>query len=34
MLWATSKNFKVEELACISNGASACVYRIPKQPIE
>ena len=32
--WATGKNFKVEEVACISNGASACVYRIPKQPIE
>lgn len=34
MLWATGKNFKAEEVACISNGASACVYRIPKQPIE
>jgi predicted hydrocarbon binding protein len=32
--WATGKNFKVEEVACISNGASACVYRIPRQPIE
>lgn len=34
MLWATGKNFKAEEVVCISNGASACVYRIPKQPIE
>ncbi len=34
MRWATGNNFKVEEVACISNGASACVYRIPKQPIE
>jgi predicted hydrocarbon binding protein len=34
MLWATGKNFKAEEVACISNGASACVYRVPKQPIE
>ncbi len=32
--WATGRNFKVEEVACISNGASACVYRIPKEPIE
>jgi predicted hydrocarbon binding protein len=34
MTWATGKNFKVEEVTCISNGASACVYRIPKEPIE
>ncbi len=34
MSWATGKNFKVEEVTCISNGASACVYRIPKEPIE
>jgi predicted hydrocarbon binding protein len=34
MLWATGKNFKIEEVACISNGASACVYRVPKQPTE
>ena len=34
MLWAAGKNFKVEEVACISNGASACVYRIPRKPIE
>lgn len=34
MAWATGKNFKVEEVTCISNGASACVYRIPKEPIE
>jgi predicted hydrocarbon binding protein len=34
MAWATGKNFKVEEVACISKGALACVYRIPKQPIE
>jgi predicted hydrocarbon binding protein len=34
MLWATGKNFKVDEVVCISNGASACVYRIPKEPME
>jgi predicted hydrocarbon binding protein len=34
MQWATGKNFKVAEVACISNGASACVYRIPKEPME
>ena len=34
MNWATGKNFKIEEVACISNGAAACVYRVPKQPIE
>jgi predicted hydrocarbon binding protein len=34
MNWATGKNFRIEEVACISNGASACVYRIPKEPIE
>jgi len=32
--WATGKMFKIEEVACISNGASACVYRIPKHPME
>ena len=32
--WATGKNFRIEEVACIAHGASACVYRIPKQPIE
>jgi predicted hydrocarbon binding protein len=34
MLWATGKNYKVEEVTCISNMASACVYKIPKKPIE
>ena len=34
MAWATGKNFKIDELACMANGASACVYRIPKQPSE
>jgi predicted hydrocarbon binding protein len=34
MAWATGKLFKVEEVACIANGASNCVYRIPKQPSE
>ena len=34
MQWATGKNFRVTEAACISNGASACVYRIPKEPME
>jgi len=34
MLWATGKNFRVEEVASVSTGASACVYRIPKEPID
>lgn len=34
MAWTTGKVFKVEEVACISNGASNCVYRIPKEPVE
>lgn len=34
LLHGTGKNFKVEEVACISNGASACVYRVPKEPVE
>ncbi len=34
MAWTTGKVFRVEEVACISNGASNCVYRIPKQPVE
>jgi predicted hydrocarbon binding protein len=34
MAWTTGKVFKVEEVACISNGASNCVYRIPKEPVS
>jgi predicted hydrocarbon binding protein len=34
MAWTTGKLYKVEEVACIANGASNCVYRIPKQPTE
>ena len=34
MAWITGKLYKVEEVACISNGASSCVYRIPKEPAE
>ena len=34
MAWTTGKVSKVEEVACISNGASNCVYRIPKEPVE
>lgn len=34
MAWTTGKIHKVEEVACISNGASNCVYRIDKQAIE
>jgi predicted hydrocarbon binding protein len=34
MAWTTGKVYKVEEVACISNGASNCVYRIPKEPTE
>ena len=34
MAWTTGKVYKVEEVACISNGASNCVYRIPKEPAE
>lgn len=33
MAWTTGKVYKVEEVACISNGASNCVYRIPKEPV-
>ena len=32
MAWTTGKVYKVEEVACISNGATNCVYRIPKEP--
>ena len=34
MAWTTGKVYKVEEVACIANGASNCVYRIPKEPAE
>jgi predicted hydrocarbon binding protein len=34
MAWTTGKVYKVEEVACISNGATNCVYRIPKEPTE
>jgi len=34
MAWTTGKIFRVEEVACISNGASNCVYRIPKEPVQ
>jgi predicted hydrocarbon binding protein len=34
MAWTTGKIYKVEEVACISNGATNCVYRIPKEPAE
>jgi len=34
MAWITGKVYKVEEVACMANGASNCVYRIPKQPTE
>jgi len=34
MAWVTGKLHKVEEVACISNGASNCVYRINKQATE
>ncbi|MCB0167795.1 MAG: 4-vinyl reductase [Anaerolineae bacterium] len=34
MAWITGKMYKVEEVACISNGAASCVYRIPKAPSE
>jgi predicted hydrocarbon binding protein len=34
MAWTTGKVYKVEEVACISNGASNCVYRIPKEAAE
>jgi predicted hydrocarbon binding protein len=32
MAWCTGKVYKVEEVACIANGATNCVYRIPKEP--
>jgi predicted hydrocarbon binding protein len=31
MAWITGKLHRVEEVACISNGASGCVYRIEKK---
>lgn len=34
MAWITGKMYKVEEVACIANGAASCVYRIPKTPSE
>jgi predicted hydrocarbon binding protein len=34
MAWITGKVHKVEEVACISNGASNCVYRIAKDADE
>jgi len=34
MAWITGKLHKVEEVACISSGASNCVYRIPKEAVE
>ncbi len=32
--WATSKNFKIEEVNCIAMGDDACRYRIDKEPLE
>lgn len=32
--WLTGRQFAVEEITCLNNGADACRYRIPKQPIE
>lgn len=32
--WLTDKQFDVKELTCLNNGADACRYRIPKQPME
>jgi predicted hydrocarbon binding protein len=34
MAWITGKLHKVEEVACIANGASSCVYRIAKEASE
>jgi predicted hydrocarbon binding protein len=34
MAWVTGKLHKVEEVACIANGASNCVYRIAKKATE
>ncbi len=34
MKWLTEKQFDVKEITCLNNGADACRYRIPKQPIE
>jgi predicted hydrocarbon binding protein len=34
MAWITGKLHKVEEVACIANGASGCVYRIAKEASE
>ena len=34
MKWLTDKQFAVQEVACINQGAPACRYRVPKRPIE
>jgi predicted hydrocarbon binding protein len=34
MKWLTDKPFDVKEITCLNNGADACRYRIPKQPLE
>ena len=34
MAWTTGKVYKVEEVACIANGATNGVYRIPKEAVE
>jgi predicted hydrocarbon binding protein len=34
MAWITGKLHRVEEVACISSGASSCVYRIEKKATE
>ncbi len=34
MKWLTEKQFDVKEITCLNNGADACRYRIPKQPVE
>jgi len=32
--WGTGKNFEVTEVACRGMGEAACVFRIPKHPLE
>ncbi len=34
MKWLTDKQFQVQEVECINQGAPTCRHRIPKKPIE
>lgn len=34
MAWITGKVHRVEEVACIANGAASCVYRVAKEAVD